>query len=474
MTKQRFTILMTLMLTALAGCQGGSSLEQSLPSSNGSSHSSVEPTPITYPSNPNFGSNVTAHDPSVFKDVDGQYYTFGSHFAVTRSSNLMQWQQVSRDGGSSNLYSRDWRQVLSDAFAHVGSGAGSTWAPAVHHFEGKYYMYYSLSTFGSSVSYIGRVEADSVLGPYDNSVEIVKSDGRGGPNAIDPELFFDKDGRLWMVYGSFFAGIYIKEMHASGPDVGKPLESGYGTLLWQGGNQGPEGPVIFYSPETDFYYLMASHGSLFTNYNMRVARSANPDGPYVDPRGFNVSNFRDSGMKLAGNYQFSGYPTGYAALGHNSVLVEDGQYFAVYHTRYRQGATGVTGNHNQFVNQMFFNKNGWPVLAPNRFAGEQLQPITMEQASKAYDVLIHTGGDSEGFATSVRYQFSASGDILDFEDDVIGTWDIQDEYYVAIRIGLNTYEGVIVPQWNHDLQRAGLSISAYARNGLSLWANEHS
>ena len=77
-------------------------------------------------------------------------------------------------------------------------------------------MYYSLSTFGSSVSYIGRVEGDSALGPYDNSVEIVKSDGRGGPNAIDPELFFDKEGRLWFVYGSFFAGIYIKEMHASG------------------------------------------------------------------------------------------------------------------------------------------------------------------------------------------------------------------------------------------------------------------
>lgn len=461
-------MLLLVMTTVVASCQGGSSM-----GSDQTSDSSQTGQAIIYPTNPSFGNHVTAHDPSVFKDDNGDYYTFGSHFAVTKSTNLMQWTQIARDGGSSVLYSRPWREVLSNAFDHVGSGPGSTWAPSVHKFGDKYYMYYSLSTFGSSVSFIGRVEANSVLGPYDHSVEIVKSDGKGGPNAIDPELFYDKEGKLWMVYGSFFAGIYIKELYAEGEQVGLPKETGYGKLLWQGGNQGPEGPFIFYHPETEYYYLMTSHGSLSTNYNMRVARSLNPDGPYTDPRGFSTENYRDSGLKLAGNFQFKNYQTGYAALGHNSVLIEDGHYFVVYHTRYRTGATGVTGNHNQFVNQLFFNKNGWPVLAPNRFAGESLQPITMAQASKEFDVLIHTGGDSEGFATSATYRFSVNGDMLDQEQDAIGTWSISEDYFVTIKIGLNTYEGVIVPQWNHDLQRAGLSITAYSRNGLSLWANEH-
>lgn len=457
-----------MLVVSVASCQGGSNVN-----SDDISNDSQQVTPITYPTNPAFGNNVTAHDPSIFKDDNGDYYTFGSHFAVTKSTNLMQWTQIARDGGSNVLYSQPWREVLANAFAHVGSSPGSTWAPAVHKFGNKYYMYYSLSTFGSSVSFIGRVEADSVLGPYQNSVEIVKSDGKGGPNAIDPELFFDTEGKLWMVYGSFFAGIYIKELHATGEQVGLPIESGYGKLLWQGGNQGPEGPFIFYHPETNYYYLMTSHGSLSSNYNMRVARSLKPDGPYTDPRGFSTENYRDSGLKLAGNYQFKNYPTGYAALGHNSLIAEDGRYFVVYHTRYRTGATGVTGNHNQFVNQLFFNHNGWPVLAPNRYAGETLQPITMAQASKQFDVLIHTGGDSEGFATSATYRFSQNGDMLDAEQDAIGTWSISEDYYVTIKIGLNTYEGVIVPQWNHDLQRAGLSITAYSRNGLSLWANEH-
>ncbi|HOE53529.1 MAG: glycoside hydrolase family 43 protein [Bacilli bacterium] len=461
------SITLLIATTVLTSCKGGTSVNSEIRSSEFNNNE------VVYPSNPAFGNNVTAHDPSIFKDDDGTYYTFGSHFAVTKSINLMQWTQVANDGGANVLYARNWRTVLADAFAHVGERPGSTWAPCVHKFGEKYYMYYSLSTFGSSVSYIGRVEGDSVLGPYDNSVEIVKSDGRGGPNAIDPELFFSKDGRLWLVYGSFFAGIYIKELYASGENIGLPKEDGYGKLLWQGGDQGPEGPFIFYNPNTDYFYLMASHGSLSTNYNMRVARSKNPDGPYTDPRGMSAENYRNSGLKLAGNYQFQGYPIGYAALGHNSILREDGKYYVVYHSRYRSGASGVTGYHNQFVNQMFFNKNGWPVLAPNRYAGEELQVITMAQASKDYDVLIHTGGDSEGFATSVTYKFSQNGDLLDAEEDAIGTWSINEDYYVTIKIGLNTYEGVIIPQWNNDLQRAGLSITAYSRNGLSLWANEH-
>lgn len=489
----KLTPVLLLFLT-LVGCQGGNSVNSkgSSTDSNGSSIGSTDSNAssigsngssigsndtqgsveLSFPDNPRFSNPVTAHDPSIFKDDDGTYYTFGSHFAVTKSTDLMHWQQVAHDGAAFTLYKRNWNDVLSDAFAHINGYAGSTWAPAVHKFGNKYYMYYSLSTFGSSVSYIGRVSADHVLGPYDNSVEIVKSDGRGGPNAIDPELFFDNDGKLWMVYGSFFGGIYIKELYATGKNIGLPKEAGYGKLLWQADNQGPEGPFIFYNPDTKYYYLMVSHGSLFTNYNMRVARSVNPDGPYLDPRGVEVATSRNSGLKLAGNFQFANYNRGYAALGHNSVLVEDGRYLAVYHTRYRQGASDVTGNHNQYVSQLVFNINGWPLLVPHHYAGENLQKITMEQVSVNYDVLIHTGGDSASFAQSVNFRFRKDGNIIDSDNDVAGTWKIIDDYYVELKIGLNTYEGLIIPAWNNDLNRPGLTITAYTRSGLSLWANQ--
>lgn len=46
------------------------------------------------------------------------------------------------------------------------------------------------------------------------------------PNVVDPHTFFDKDGKLWMVYGSYSGGIFILEMN---PKTGFPLPGqGYG------------------------------------------------------------------------------------------------------------------------------------------------------------------------------------------------------------------------------------------------------
>lgn len=32
------------------------------------------------------------------------------------------------------------------------------------------------------------------------------------PNAIDPTVFYDADGRMWMVYGSWSGGIFLLEI----------------------------------------------------------------------------------------------------------------------------------------------------------------------------------------------------------------------------------------------------------------------
>jgi arabinan endo-1,5-alpha-L-arabinosidase len=49
---------------------------------------------------------------------------------------------------------------------------------------------------------------------------------------------------------------------------------------------------MLYSPLTDYYYLFLSFGGLDAagGYNIRVARSRNPDGPFVDAAGNNMIN----------------------------------------------------------------------------------------------------------------------------------------------------------------------------------------
>ena len=453
------------------------------PSSSSYSSSNTMPHYVL-PSAPNYGSNVSVHDPSIFKDDDGKYYTFGSHFDVATSTDLMRWTQAwsgGNDAKAARLYGSNptWQTTLATAFQHVGVDGdnrppASTWAPDVIKLNGKYYMYYSLSTFGSSKSYIGRVEASSVTGPYSNSVEVVKTPGSGGtPNAIDPAIFYDKEGKLWMVYGSFFGGIYIFEMETSGTRIGLPKsgQGTYGKRVWNGSN-GPEGPYIFYNPTTDYYYLMVSHGSLSTDYNMRVARSKNPDGPYLDIRNRDATTTNASGNKLAGNYKFAGASRGYAALGHNSVLKENGKYFVIYHTRYLSGTSDVSGNHNQFVNQLFFNKDGWPVMAPNRYAGESTGRVDAGDVLGEYDVVVHTPvGNSVTFINSSVYSFADNGNLMK-DGAVSGSWSRTGDYYFSVTINNAVYNGVMVPQYNNDLGYAELSFTGVSSEGTSVWANK--
>ena len=103
-------------------------------------------------------------------------------------------------------------------------------------YNGKYYMYYSLTQAvrqprESAIGARGGGQRDGAL--QQQRCVIVDSMGGGGsdPNCIDPELFYDKDGGLWMVYGSFFGGIYIKELYNEGENWGLPKEDGYGTRL---------------------------------------------------------------------------------------------------------------------------------------------------------------------------------------------------------------------------------------------------
>ena len=178
---------------------------------------------------------VVVHDPSIFYDeVTNKYYAFGSHFAVASSTDLVIWHQEVEENEPQKLFgTKDFRSVLikSDEFNGRDGNINSTWAPDVIKHGDKYYMYYALtSAFGKGKSCIGRVSSDNVLGPYSNEEVLIYSHDLWWeePNAIDPELFFDKNGKLWMVYGSYFAGIYILELHNSGEKFGLPINEGFG------------------------------------------------------------------------------------------------------------------------------------------------------------------------------------------------------------------------------------------------------
>ena len=430
----------------------------------------------SFPDSVFFGSDVTVHDPAIFKDPkDGMYYVFGSHFAVACSEDLIHWRQIAKDGQYQSLYKADWKKVLSSGFAHSnrnyrGAVCGSTWAPDVLFHGEKYYMYASLSTFGSSVSAIVRVEADSVLGPYRNERVIVTSSLSGDANCIDPQIFEDQAGRLFLIYGSFFGGIFIKELENQGAKWGLPKESGYGKLLWKGqappdaAQGGPEGAFMFF--RGGYYYLMVSDGSLFSNYHLRVARSTDPLGPFYDISGADMASAHGKGNKLAGNFKFEG-ERGLAAYGHNSVCEKGGEFFVVGHIRHEEQGK-VSGVHNVQVQRMLFNEEGWPVLAPMRYAGEKLGKIQADELVGDYDLILHDGGRGKEFVCSSRYTLTGEQTVT-HGGAVCGVWSYQAEgNYIEMTLDGVRYKGVAMPAWTAHGGRAALS--ATSDQGRPLWA----
>ena len=446
--------------------------------------------------------NVSVHDPSVIRAA-GSYYVFGSHLASARTTDLMGWTQLSTSPAADNPVFPNSSTLFSEAIAWAGGS--NFWAPDVHQLpDGRFYFYYCTCAGDSPRSALGLAVADSVTGPYTNLGVFLKSgmwgqtspdgtiyDATRHPNTVDPCVFADASGRKWMVYGSYSGGIFILQLS---PSTGLPLAGqGYGKKLIGGNHSRIEAPYILYHPGTGYYYLFLSFGGLSSDggYQVRVGRSSNPDGPYLDAAGNNLTNvagpagsfFDDAaiapyGAKLIGNYQFlhvDGEPRstsrGYLSPGHNSAIYDaaTGRAFMIFHTRF----VGRGEEHEVRVHQVYFNDQGWPVVAPHRYAGESPATFTTGQIPGRFKLINHGKDISSGVPATVH----ESGLVTLAADASVsgaatGTWALSGDRFLTLTLAGVTYRGVVSRQWDDDNQVWVLAFSALSSGGVSVWGSK--
>lgn len=442
---------------------------------------------------------VSVHDPSIIEGEDGSYYIFGSHLAVARTDDLMNWTYVNRGVKNDNTVIPNVLDTMKEAFEW--SQSKTFWAPDVVRLKnGTYAMYYCNCKGDEPLSCLGLATADTIEGPYTNQGILLKSGMDAGlvdedgnlyqstvdPNVVDPDTFYDQQGRLWMLYGSYSGGIFIKEMDT---ETGTPLESGYGTKLLGGNHQRIEGPYIIYNPHTEYYYLFLSYGGLDADggYNIRVCRSRNPDGPYEDSMGqsmleskgpantmFNDASAEVYGTKLMGNYKFLWEEgeegedrQGYLSPGHNSCLykADTDQYFIIYHTRFENEGD----EHEVRVHQMFFNQDGWPVVTPYRYTGETLEPVDDENISGTYKYINHGRKITADITESENIELKSNGKI---DGAAEGTWERVGESGISLCIDEDTYTGVVLKQWDEDGKKYVTAFTALCSDtGVSIWGS---
>ena len=445
-------------------------------------------------------SNVSVHDPSVVK-VEETYYVFGSHMASAKSDDLMNWTQLTTNVKDADVIFGDVRTQFEEAMTWAETD--TFWAPdAIQLADGRYYYYYNTCRGDSPLSALGVAVSDSIEGPYEDLGVFLKSgmwgeespagsvyDATIHPNVVDPSLFFDQEGRLWMMYGSYSGGIYILEMDT---ETGFPLENqGYGKKILGGNHLRIEAPYVMYSPESGYYYLFLSFGGLGADggYNIRVARSKNPDGPYEDANGLDMikakgktgSFFDDSmasafGAKLMGNFQFNhvdGEPgktitSGYVSPGHNSTYYneETGEYYMIFHTRF----TLRGEQHEVRVHQMYLNENDWFVIAPHRYSAQEQLDYSEVDVAGDYKFIDHGKDITAEVKVSSEMTLNADHTI---SGAVEGSWSYDKETkYINLILDDVTYKGVVSHQWNEETQCYVMTFSAMSDYGITIWGSK--
>lgn len=331
--------------------------------------------------------------------------------------------------------------------------------------------------------------------------------GDNWPHAIDPGVFYDEKGELWMNYGSWSGGIYVIKLdkntglrdytykYASDYDTRKAAvttDAYFGKKIAGGCYVSGEGSYI--EKIGKYYYLFMSYGfySPEGGYEMRIFRSENPDGPYTDHTGESAIYTRylmnygtrattNRGMKIMGGYQWEGMGVAEIAQGHNSELMdEDGNAMLFYHTKLNNGTIA----HQLRVHQLFVNQDGWITAAPHEYNKDNDVATTSTVASKSYfskaeivgtySFILHKYNVDYAnyeYTKPVKVTLNADGSV---SGSYNGTWKLTDgTSYITLALNNVTYKGVVVPGTLDATNVPVVAITAMTTsNGVNIWASK--
>jgi arabinan endo-1,5-alpha-L-arabinosidase len=257
--------------------------------------------------------NVAVHDPSTLIKCKDEFWVFATGRGVTswHSKDLVKWER-----GPAVFASNAPPWVAQTVPANRDL---NYWAPDVAWMDGRYWLYYAASTFGKRVSGIGLATSptldpnDPAYGWTDRGL-VVASATTNDFNAIDPAIFHDTNGSLWLTFGSFWSGIKMIQLD---PRTGSRLT--------------PDSPMYslahYDSIEASYLYQHGGYYYLFVDwgmccrgtnstYSIHVGRGNKVTGPYLDREG------RD--MLYGGGTLFLDTTLPYVGPGHAGIIVDNG------------------------------------------------------------------------------------------------------------------------------------------------------
>ena len=301
-------------------------------------------------------------DPSICK-VGDTFYLVNSSFEyfpglpIHKSKDLINWELIGY-----GLHRKS--QVDSTVNLVDVQSNGGIHAPTIRYKDGVYYIittnvyYDEKEKKAEMVNFI--ITAKNPAGPWSDPIHILGAPG------IDPDLFFDDDGKVWYVGNQMpenpnFDGegeIWLQEL-----DINEFKLVGEKHLLWRGacGGVWAEGPHM-YKKDGRYYLLIAEGGTSF-NHAVMVALSDNIEGPYIsNPRNPIITSRHLS------------YDNWVNSTGHGDIIqLDDGRNYMVLLGIRNQIERGSNMGRETFLAPVTWErepfewkdtKHLWPVVSP--------------------------------------------------------------------------------------------------------------
>jgi arabinan endo-1,5-alpha-L-arabinosidase len=295
-----------------------------------------------YPNPGSVTGDVSVHDPSMVRAVNGTYYLFSTHqgIEIRTSTDRIHF---TRDGS-----------VFPNGVGWASAYGTITdpWAPDVSFRNGTYWLYYAVSSFGSNHSAIGLTTSSTAApGGWHDQGLVYSSQPADNFNAIDPALLVDSSGRWWLSFGSFWSGIKMIQID---PATGK--QAAWNTTRYSIAERpSPDAEEASYIyPHGGFYYLFVSFDyccrGVNSTYRIMVGRSASPTGPYTDENG--------TAMTSGGGTQILATHGNVIGPGGQSVMHDTDGDLLVYHYY----AASLNGTPELGINLLGWTSSGWPFV----------------------------------------------------------------------------------------------------------------
>ena len=285
-------------------------------------------------------------DPSITR-AGNLFYLVNSTFTyfpgipVFQSSDLVHWRHIG------NVLDRP-SELKFDGLS-VSRGV---FAPAIAFHDGLFYVLNTAVDSGGNF----LSSAHNPAGPWSPPVWLAELEG-----AIDPSLFFDDNGKTYVLNNGppqgepLYAGhraIWIQEF-----DLAKRSPVGPRKVLINGGVDLSSKPVWIEGPHlykrAGWYYLMCAEGGTSTQHSEVVLRGRSPWGPFEPFAGNPILTQRDLPADRANPIANAGHA--------DLVEAPDGSWWAVFLASRLYGPDHYNTGRETYLLPVLW-QHGWPVI----------------------------------------------------------------------------------------------------------------